>query len=54
MIKKIALGGIFMLASLITMSTATATKAEATTKSSSVSVPTAPVPQGWCMAGGRC
>jgi hypothetical protein len=57
MIKKIALGSLFILSSFITVSSATATtgKAEkaAGKHASRVEVPSAPVPQG-LSCGGRC
>jgi hypothetical protein len=52
MLKKIALGGIFVLASAFSLSTvATAVTGNQTTKT--ISAPKAPVPQGLC-PGGRC
>ena len=53
MIKKIALGGIFVLASAFSLSTATAVTTNQTPKT--MSAPTAPAPQsfGCTLAGCR-
>ena len=51
MLKKIALSGIFILASAFSLSTATAVAGnQKTTKT--ISTPSAPVPHGFCP--GRC
>jgi hypothetical protein len=53
MIKKIALGGIFILASAFSLSTATAVTGTQVTKK--IAAPTAPAPKGFCFpVAGRC
>jgi hypothetical protein len=51
MIKKLALGGIFILASAFSLSTATAVTGTQTTKK--IAAPTAPAPHGLCPNAGR-
>jgi hypothetical protein len=55
MLKKIALGGIVLLAFVYSLSIATATTTPAKDQKSSVTAPQAPVPHGWCLPPGtRC
>jgi hypothetical protein len=48
MLKRIALGGFFLLASAFTMSTAVSAPVKARSTTTSVPAPKAPVPQGMC------
>jgi hypothetical protein len=52
MLKKIALGGFFLLASAVTFS-ASATAVRPRSNAATVSVPRPPIAQGIC-PGGRC
>jgi hypothetical protein len=55
MLKKIALGGIFSLASVLTFSIATSSSGATTAvHGARVTAPQAPAPQGLCAPGGRC
>jgi hypothetical protein len=56
MLKKIALAGIVVMASVYSLSMATATTAPAKIdQKSSVVAPQAPAPHGWCLPPGtRC
>jgi hypothetical protein len=53
MLKKIALGGIFVLASAFSLSTVATAVTGNQAAAKTISAPKAPVPQGLC-PGGRC
>lgn len=55
MLKKIALGGVVLVAAALSLSIATATTSPAKIDQKSTVTPHAPIPQGFCLPPyGRC